>query len=416
MTTVHIEKLIFGGQGLARLDGKAIFVWNALPDEDVEIEFINNKKNFAEAVAVKILNPSPHRTTPKETYYLSTSPWDIMSYKFENEWKKQIAIETYGRNGGLILQENPPKIDFDENQYGYRNKIEFNFVELHNKKISLAFFNRDSHSFTPVESSILAKKELNEIAQIILSWINNNHFPVRALNTLVIKCNKQGQTIAALFLNEKINFKVYPKLESNFFGFSIFKNSQVIYSDGQNFLEDEILGTKLQYGIDSFFQINIPMFERALKDIAAFTDPKTPIVDFYSGVGAISLPISLNRSGCILVDNNAEAIEFAQKNITVNKLQNCEAICFQSEDMTKLITSDKLIILDPPRAGLDLKVISRLLTAAPPRIVYLSCDLSTQARDIGYLSDRYKVTFLKLYNFFPRTPHIEGLCVLDKTH
>ena len=156
------------------------------------------------------------------------------------------------------------------------------------------------------------------------------------------------------------------------------------------------------------------MFAKALKDIAAFTDVKTELIDYYSGVGAISLPISKNRARCTLVDNNQQAIEFAKHNIKANNLQNCEAICTPSENMTKLIARDKLIILDPPRAGLDDKITSRLLISTPPRIIYLSCDLSTQARDIGRLSEKYQVSFLKLYNFFPRTPHIEGLCVLDR--
>lgn len=414
MPIIHIEKLIFGGQALGRLDGKAVFVWNALPGEDVEIEYTVNKKNFAEAIATKIITPSPNRVEPKEKHFLATSPWDIMDYKTENEWKKQIAIETYGRNGGLILQENPPTIEFDDNQYGYRNKIEFNFTKLQDNSVSLAFSNRNSHVLTPADGSLLAKPELNIIAKKILLWINEIRLPVRSLQTLILKSNQKGQVLASLSINSKINFSNFPKLDNQFVGFSISFNSQIIHTEGQNFLEDQILGFPLAYGINSFFQVNLPMFEKALKDIAAFTDPKTELIDYYSGVGAISLPISKNRARCTLVDNNMEAIEFAKYNIKENNLQNYEAICTSSETMTKLIARDKLIILDPPRAGLDPKVTMRLLTSLPPRIIYLSCDLSTQARDIGHLSENYKVTFLKLYNFFPRTPHIEGLCVLDR--
>lgn len=414
MPIIHIEKLIFGGQGLGHISGKTVFVWNALPGEDVEIEYTSHKKNFAEGIATKILTPSPHRIEPKEKHFLSTSPWEILDYKAENEWKKQIAIETYGRNGGLILQENPPNIEFDDNQYGYRNKIEFNLTKLKDNQVSLAFLNRNSHNLIPVENSHLAKPELNLSAKKILQWINDNHLPLHYLQTLTLKSNQKGQVIASLFINNKINLANFPILDTQFIGFSISKNSEIIYNDGQNYLEDEILGTPLAYDINSFFQINIPMFAKALKDIAAFTAPKTELVDYYSGVGAISLPISKNRARCVLIDNNMEAIEFAKYNIKTNNLQNCEAICTQTENMTRLIARDKLIIFDPPRAGLDDQVTSRLLVSLPPRIIYLSCDLSTQARDIGRLSEKYKVSFIKLYNFFPRTPHIEGLCVLDR--
>lgn len=414
MPQIHIEKLIFGGQALGRLDGKTIFVWNALPGEDVEIEYISNKKNFAEAIATKIINPSPDRIEPKEAHFLATSPWDIMNYKTENEWKKQVAIETYGRNGGLILQENPPMIEFDDNQYGYRNKIEFNLTKTQTGPISLSFLNRNSHDSILVENSLLAKPELNLIAKKILNWINENRFPFRSLQTITVKSNQKGQAIAALFINNKINFSNFPALDDQFIGFAVYYNSQVIHNEGQNYLEDKILGLPLAYSINSFFQVNVPMFEKALKDIAAFTDPKTELIDYYSGVGAISLPISKNRARSTLIDNNMEAIDFAKYNIKENKLLNCDAICTSSENMTKLIARDKLIILDPPRAGLDPKVTARLLASLPPRIIYLSCDLSTQARDIEHLSEQYKVAFLKLYNFFPRTPHIEGLCVLDR--
>ena len=114
-----------------------------------------------------------------------------------------------------------------------------------------------------------------------------------------------------------------------------------------------------------------------------------------------------------MIDSNCNAIEIAEQNIALNKLTNCEATCAKSEEMLEKISNDKIIILDPPRAGLDKKLINRLLTKRPPRIIYLSCDLSTQARDIYHLGQAYKVSFLKLYNFFPKTPHIEGLCVLD---
>lgn len=414
MPIIRIKKLIFGGQGLGQINGKAVFVWNALPDEDVEFEYTSNKKNFAEGIATKILTPSPHRIEPKEKHFLSTSPWEILDYKAENETKKQIAIETYGRNGGLILQENPPKIEFNENEYGYRNKIEFNFTKLQSNQISLAFSNRNSHNFIPVESSLLAKPELNLVAQKILQWINNIRLPLHYLQNLTLKSNQKNQVIASLSVSSNINFSNFPALNNQFIGFSVSKNSEIIHDNGQNYLTDEILGAPLAYDIDSFFQVNIPMFIKALKDIAAFTNPKTPMIDFYSGVGAISLPISKNRARCTLIDNNMKAIEFAKYNIKENNLLNCEAICTQSENMTKLIARDKLIIFDPPRAGLNDKVTSRLLVSAPPRIIYLSCDLSTQARDISRLSEKYKISFLKLYNFFPRTPHIEGLCVLDR--
>ncbi|MBP7992343.1 MAG: class I SAM-dependent RNA methyltransferase, partial [Candidatus Magasanikbacteria bacterium] len=190
--------------------------------------------------------------------------------------------------------------------------------------------------------------------------------------------------------------------------------TELLYSEGQDYLIATILGTQLKFGLLSFFQINIPIFTEAVKDIAAFIGPKDSVLDFYSGVGAISLPLAKNRPRTILVESNPEAVEYAKQNIALNNLTNAEAHCMPAEKITELIDSDSTIIVDPPRAGLHDKVTLALLNKRPPRIVYLSCDLATQARDVQRLSESYKPIFIKLYNFFPRTPHIEGLVVLER--
>lgn len=146
---MKIEKLVFGGQGLAReaqtnhkgeTVNRTIFVWNALPGEEVEVEYLEKKKDTAEAVATKILTPSPDRIEPIEPHFLSSSPWQMIAPAAETQLKQAVALETYGRNGGMILQNDPPKIISDEAHYfGYRNKIEFSFTE-HEGKMSLAFF------------------------------------------------------------------------------------------------------------------------------------------------------------------------------------------------------------------------------------------------------------------------------------
>jgi len=415
MPPIHIEKLIFGGQGLARVDGKAVFVWNALPGEDVEVDYTINKKNFAEAVAVKIINPSPDRIAPQEQSFLSTSPWQILSWPAENEWKKQIALETYRRNGGLEIKENELKIESDDAQFGYRNKMEFYFDRLPDGQITLAFLNRGETTKIPADGSVLARPIINKYANYLIDFINENKLALSVLNKLIIKCNRQDQVIAGLFLNQKLSKKLSPALNDELISFSVFNanNNELTYSLGQNYLEDKIMDTAIQHGIQTFFQINLPVFERALKDIAGFVEKNTPLVDYYSGTGAITLPLAKKLQSVLLVESNPEAAEYTKTNILLNKLTNCEAICSPSEKMLEAIDENKTIIVDPPRAGLDKKIIDRIISQKPPRVIYLSCDLSTQARDIKYLSELYKVSFLKLYNFFPRTPHIEGLCVLD---
>jgi len=423
MEKILIEKLVGGGQGLGRLNGKAIFVWNALPGEEVEFEYLQNKKDYAEGVAKHIITPSPERLNPEEDAYLSSSPWQIMNFAFENEWKKKIAAEQYSKIGDMILSENDLHIETDGKEYGYRNKIEFSFCKTEDQKISLAFFERGKKVMIPVQGSGLAEPVINEVSASILKWIQKEEIPLRSLKSLIVRSNGQGQAIAALFIKDKLPFDNYPSLTTRLLGFHLYYSTHkspasvptaLMHSAGQDYLIAEILGTKLKFGLLSFFQINIPVFTRALQDIAAFLDPKIPIVDYYSGVGAISLPLSKSRSHTQLIDSNAEAIQYAEENVKLNSLTGCSTQCAPAEKLTDFIEPEKMILLDPPRAGLHDKVTATLLQKKPKRILYLSCDIATQARDVRLLSQGYKISFMKLYNFFPRTPHTEGLIVLDR--
>lgn len=420
---VTIEKLVFGGQGLAHLNGKVAFVWNALPGEEVEIEILHGKKDLYEAVTTKILKPSPERVEPREAHFLSSAPWQMLDWDRENYWKKAIAMETYGKVGGLILQQDPPKIASDDRAYGYRNKIEFSFAEKEDGTKSLAFFVRGKNIRMPIDGSELAEPVINAVAKDILAWINEQQIPMRSLKSLIVRSNGEGQAIAALFIKDELPFSSFPKAHGPLVGFQLYYSThkspasvptKLMHSDGQDYLVANLKSTKLKFGLLSFFQINIPVFDEALTDIATFMHPKMPLLDFYSGVGAIGLSLSHNRDELTLVDSNEEAIQYAKENIELNGRTNTEAICLPAEKITDVITGDKQLIVDPPRAGLHHKVVSTILQRQPPRIAYLSCDLATQARDIRLLSEAYKVTFIKLYNFFPRTPHIEGLCILDK--
>ena len=244
-----------------------------------------------------------------------------------------------------------------------------------------------------------------------------------SFKSLIIRSNGQGDAIATLFAKGEYTFPSFPKRTDGWKGFHIYYSdprspaaipTRLLYTDGDHFLTSDVRGVRLKYGLLSFFQINLPVFERALADMEQFLDPSLPLVDYYSGVGSIGLALRDRCSKCTLVDNNAEAIDFARQNIEINSITNCTAHVSSAERMTDLITSDTQVVFDPPRAGLHPDVISKVLSTLPPTILYLSCNVSTQARDIERLHAKYEVRYLKLYNFFPRTPHLESLCVLSK--
>jgi 23S rRNA (uracil1939-C5)-methyltransferase len=182
MTKIKIDKLVFGGQGMGRLeDGRVCFVWNVLPGEEVEVEFTKNKGNFAEGIAKNILQPSAERVAPREEHYLSCSPWQIMSFAKENEWKVQIAEETYGKIANLKIEEfKDLKIVTDNVEYGYRNKMEYSFAIDDDGQVSLGFHIRESRRYIPIHVCELARKEINAAALNLLAWVRENKIPIRS--------------------------------------------------------------------------------------------------------------------------------------------------------------------------------------------------------------------------------------------
>ncbi|MFA7245168.1 MAG: 23S rRNA (uracil(1939)-C(5))-methyltransferase RlmD [Candidatus Magasanikbacteria bacterium] len=422
MNTLKIEKLVFGGQGLARRDKQVIFVWNALPGEEVEYQIIKQQKDYSEAVATKIIQASPDRIEAEEKEFLSTSPWQIISYKNENQWKKEITEETYKKLGGEIFQDLDIPLVYDDLDRNYRNKMEFSFTELADGTKSLAFFHRGGKQRIAVSGSILAEEIINTTAKEILNWVNKNSIPMRSLKTLILRSNGKGQAIAALFIKDKLEFSDYPEAKENLLGFQLYYSTHkspasvptaLLYTSGQDYLIADIDGTKLKFGLLSFFQIHMPIFQKCLTQIARHIGKNEKALDFYSGVGSIGLPLAQNFKELTLVDNNEEAIDYAKENIKLNKLKNVESFCKPAEKITELITSDKILIVDPPRAGMHDKVTDKILEVLPPKIIYLSCNISTQARDVKKLAEKYKIIDATIYNFFPKTPHIEGLLVLE---
>ena len=247
----------------------------------------------------------------------------------------------------------------------------------------------------------------------------------RQLKTLLIRSDQQGNAVWQLYIKDKIENLISDdeaKLLSAAGG-------EIIYSDpkspasriterlnkfGETTLSDTILGVAFNYACEGFFQVNIPVYEKALNDMKAWIDcnEKLPTLDLYSGVGTIGLTIG--GDDVTLVEINEHAVAEMQRNIAKLNRPNAKAILAPSEKSLEYITGKQIVIVDPPRAGLHAGVTNRLLETAPPRIIYLSCNPVTQARDISLLQEKYEIVHHQGYNFFPRTPHIEHLVVLDK--
>lgn len=495
LETIHLDKIVGGGQTLGTLaDGRKCFVWGGLPGETVTVRITKKKSHFVKAIVEKVISPSPDRIQPRDPdSYLSTSPWQIMPLEIEQAYKRQLIDDAFTLHGITL----PETIDIycDNVAYGYRNKVEFSWYsesimsqavsqkepgavsgpelfsdnnqeidtdsdreESSGDTLDLAFFRRGSKGKIVVDGTSLARPEINNLARAIRDLLRHKRVAARQLKTLLVRCDQSGSCVWQMYVKDRlpeiITADEAAKLPA--------QGGEIIYSDprspasriterlahfGNTTLTDTILGIPFRYACEGFFQVNIPVYEQALRDMKEWVpydcnsqhsgrqlghhqkiirDPREvaqifsgvplaanqPILDFYAGVGTIGLTIG--GSNVTLVEINADAVREMQRNIAELDRTDARAVLAPSEQALDHITGKEIVIVDPPRAGLHPDVIATLLQKLPPRIIYLSCNPVTQARDVALLQQSYQITWHRGYNFFPRTPHIEHLIILDK--
>lgn len=383
--TAIIEKLVPGGQALATLaDGKKAFIWGAMPGETVEFELTKNKKTYCEGVAIRIItNPSEHRVAPKDDCYLLTSPWQIMDFNYELQQKSELTRECFHQNH-LNLDVLPTITDGKD--YFYRNKMEYSLYWDHDTaKIHLAFHKRGSHGKQPITQSSIERPEIFARASQIVDQLNAKHAEARTYQSLLLRCDQQGKVSGDLF----VNGQPHPIMAN---------------------LSDELLGQNYTYSPNGFFQINLPVYELALQAIAKEIHTEK-VLDLYAGVGSIGLSVARDKD-LTLVEVNGAAYQEMQNN--AQNLPNATCILDKSENVASYITPDCTVILDPPRAGCETSLIHAINEIQPEKLIYLSCNPVTQARDLAMLAETYQIAPLQPFNFFPHTPHIENLAILTR--
>ena len=381
MERARIEKLAPGGQGLATLEnGKKAFIWNALPGELVEFKLGRSKATWCEGVAEQILEASAKRVAPRDECYLATSPWQVFDYDYELEQKARLVEECF-------LQQ---KIEVacataltDGQEFNYRNKMEYSlYWDNEIGVIKLAFHARGSHQKMPISGSSLERVEILDRAEVLVAELNARGEQARDYQALLARCDQSGNVSAALFEKRK----PHPKM---------------------TLLQDTLLGYSYSYSPNGFFQINLPVYEMVLAQIKKQIATKR-VLDLYAGVGTIGLSVARDHE-LTLVEVDKSAYAELEKNAAGTGAQT---ILEKSENILNYIMDDITVILDPPRAGCDAKLIARLNEQKVPMIIYLSCNPITQARDVAGLLENYKIVRIQPYNFFPRTTHIENLVVL----
>lgn len=419
LQNIALEKFVNGGQALGYdKDGKAIFVWGALAGETADILVTKSKRGVLEGTAEKIKGASVKRVEAAEQEaYMSTSPWQILDFDYENSVKLELLKQTFKHEAGIDLKD----IDMahGEKQYGYRNKMEYNFWGDENG-VHLALHKRGSGQKIMLTGSALASDAINTAGQDIIELLDNQKIFAGDLKSLVLRSNGAGECVGALFVKkEKFReFDIPKSLKGLVCYYSNPKSpasvkTAEVWRSGDITLKDKVCGVELEYDVDSFFQVNIEIFEQAIHDIRSNLDSSTKeLTDFYGGVGSIGV-LTAGKKPLKVVEVHEDSAKMAEQNLAKFGLKNAEVICLPGEESLDSIVEDSTLIVDPPRAGLHKKVVQQISEIKPKQVVYLSCNPVTQARDLKLLMEAgYTIKFASGYNFFPKTPHIESLIIL----
>ena len=392
---VKIERLDDFGRGIAYIDNKICFIENALPNEVVEIVITKEKKSYLEAKVINYLNSSKLRKESNCPYYQNCGGWSLEHLSIEDENKYKLTKVQNLLSKFTNLDKRIVHDIICHDTYNYRNKL-----ILHGENGKLGLYQKGTHKIIEIEECLLVNKKIN---LIIKGLIRSN----KSIEEAIIKTSNDEKLAMVKITGE---VKDITNLE---------KIVDVIIINNKLFTKESkiltTIGTKKYYeSISSFFQVNETLTEVLYNEALDVVKKIKPnkLLDLYCGVGTIGIYVSDYCKEIIGIDYNKSNISDANNNKKLNKLSNIAFICDKVENQIATFKDIDLIIVDPPRAGLDKKTRQYLKEISPQTIIYISCNPVTLVRDLNELESIYQVESIKLFNMFPRSYHVESICVL----
>lgn len=436
---IDIDSSGMNGEGVARCDGLVVFVPFTLIGERVRAQVLNVKKSFATARVIKVLNASELRVKPECENFFKCGGCDMMHITLDEERRiKTGEIENnLSKIGGISR-----KIDnfFDSPlELGYRNKAQFPFGRDKNGHIAVGYFKPNSHIFVPCAECLLVGDFIKPIISAVLDFCNSEglsvydetthsgllrHLIVRKVdNRIAVTLVINGESITNIDkLANKLPSETSLYINVNKAQTNVILGKQYRLIKGDMNLPVKVLGVKAMLAPDAFMQINDGirdlLYSRAIELMGDGV-----AVDLYSGIGITSNLLAQKCEKVYSIEIVESACENARETALLNEnASKIEVICGDAAiEMPKLverINGEISVLLDPPRKGVDESVLKALLTLNPSRIVYVSCNHATMARDIALINtlsgDQYTISELNAYNMFPRTHHVETLACLNK--
>lgn len=401
-----VENLDHQGRGIIRDNGLVIFVSNALPQEEVEIEIIKTKKNLKEACVTSYQKISNDRQQPLCPYYDTCGGCHIMHmpYTKQLEWKEQKVREIFNKFMDYNVSDCIQNI-MGSQEWNYRNKATFQV------KQKIGYFKKHSNIIVPIEHCDIVDLKINHLFSIIAE------LDVSDCSQIVIRASKNtNQTMVVLDTKDFVGKNIIDRLKP--YTTSIYQKGKewnLIY--GKPYIEETIGDFIFKISPDSFFQVNTKQAETLYQLVLKYASLTRDdcVLDLYCGTGTIGLYLSKFCKKVLGIEINQQAVCAANENKGLNEIENVDFICSDVASMiNKIKESYDVIIVDPPRSGLDKNTISYLKGCNAKRIVYVSCNPVTLARDLNCLQDCYEVKELTPVDMFPQTYHVECVCVLNR--
>ena len=437
--TVTIEGYGEGGMGVARIDGRVVFVHGALRGEKCRVLILKTLKSVAFAKVLEVLEPSSERITPDCPYFPRCGGCTYRHIRYEEELrlKKQRVQDNLSRIGGSDVTVE--EILGAQDTLRYRNKAQYPV----SKDGAVGFYRARTHEVIECERCLLVKPVADAAAEALREYMQSCRVAGYDEKTgrglvrhLYVRSNAAGESLVCVLVNgDKLPKEdrlvtllrdACPKCTGIVLGTNT-KKGNVILGDryrtlwGSDRLEDTLCGKTFRLSVPSFYQVNRVQAERLYAkaiEFAGLTGQET-VLDFYCGAGTITLALSDHAKKVLGAEIVPEAIDDARENAARNGVKNAEFFCGDASDVAKKLARENLrpdvITVDPPRKGLAADVVESIAEMQPGRVVYVSCDSATMARDVKRLADLgYTAQRACAVDMFPRADHIETVCLLSK--
>ncbi|WP_256012950.1 23S rRNA (uracil(1939)-C(5))-methyltransferase RlmD [Desertivirga xinjiangensis] len=453
---ISVTDIAEEGKGVGKAEELVLFIEKAVPGDLIDAEIIRKKKNFAEARIVQLIRPSEHRTEPFCPHFgvCGGCKWQHMSYDAQLIYKQKSVTNALERLGKVDTSITEPILPSFETRY-YRNKLEFTFSNkrwLTNEDMQAGESQEMNalgfhvplrfDKILDIETCYLQSNPSNEIRNRIREFAlanNISFYDLRnhegALRNLIIRSSSTGELMVIVVfayasdeeVQKLMNFvqERFPQITSLLYILNQKKNDTIFDQEiktfaGRDHIFEEMEGLTFKIGAKSFYQTNSMQAHELYmitRQFAGFSGDEL-VYDLYTGAGTIANFIAKGVKKVIGIEYVPTAIEDAKINSDINNINNTT---FYAGDMKDILTASfvelhgkpDVIITDPPRAGMHADVVERLLEIESPKIVYVSCNAATQARDIALLNQKYSVTKIRPVDMFPHTQHVENVVLLE---